>query len=592
MQTLANLLTATPASSADAAGERASVPDSFDHEESPFQDVMSQAMGTAGTPAAAAKPAAGSAEDATPADVTDATSFDAANATSADAANAFASAVMARHQAGQMLSPAALVTAAPPAPVLNLVQNTGGEKTGSKVSPKKSASDGDSSTKSSPGNAPLDVTLQLDNAQNLPIQLLAPALSSYLVTTARGSGGTAGATGATGSLGNVLAALSTGISAKLSAAGKEVSTAAVSSAMSSRAGAEVETAKSPAAGTGANTAGLNSSGEAAEAAPGKLIVPAGPATAPVRKKEYSTAAVASALNAGPAPAKTAEAAAAAATSAKVAGTDLPPATAGSTPDTTETPANADGADNPAALGPVQVHGTLAAKQEVPMKNAENTIKVAGQGEKVLPGDLTSSGRANNLTARAASTTVAAPRNGASGANIIPLSAAPEHSVENASSGNTTSVSSLSDIRSRALDRTQEMVAQHAVRLVGSSADSLSVVINPGAGMQLSLQLKQGASGVEAQAVLQQGDYENLKQHWPDLQNRLEQRGIKLAPLGSDENAMSFANQNRGQQSRQQPEETALMASAFAEFSLAGPMTAVPAQPALAALSGGGWQTWA
>ena len=72
-----------------------------------------------------------------------------------------------------------------------------------------------------------------------------------------------------------------------------------------------------------------------------------------------------------------------------------------------------------------------------------------------------------------------------------------------------------------------------MRVNDVGTDSLQVVIKPGAGTQLSLELRQHGGGVEVQAALQQGDFKHLSQHWPELQQRLEQRGIRLAPLTDD-----------------------------------------------------------
>ena len=194
------------------------------------------------------------------------------------------------------------------------------------------------------------------------------------------------------------------------------------------------------------------------------------------------------------------------------------------------------------------HGTLAAKQDVPMQKTENTIKVAGQNEKVLPGNMISSARGNNLSARALSVAPANTHTTESGSNIIPISSISERNTNTTSALDSIPVSNLAEIRTRALDRTHDMMSLQAVRMVDSKMDSLSVVIKPGAGMQLSLQLKQNSDGIQAQATLQHGDFTDLNQHWPELQQRLEQRGIKLAPLTSDESAMTFTSQSGSQQS--------------------------------------------
>jgi hypothetical protein len=248
----------------------------------------------------------------------------------------------------------------------------------------------------------------------------------------------------------------------------------------------------------------------------------------------------------------------------------------------------------APVAPATTHGTSAAKQDVPMKNAEQTNKVAGlasPGEKVLPSDTATVGRAEVLPGRGSSIPVSA--------RVQPLEmisatapAMPDNTVRSTGPADATAVA-FSDHRSQTLDRTQDLMTLHASRLVDAKTDSLQVVIKPDAGTQLSLELRQRGGGIEAQAVLQKGDFENLKQHWPELQQRLEQRGIKLAPLTNTENQTSGSgSQGFKQPSGQPAEREPLLAGAFAGFVPVGAMTNLPAEPAGQAASSRGWQTWA
>jgi hypothetical protein len=149
-----------------------------------------------------------------------------------------------------------------------------------------------------------------------------------------------------------------------------------------------------------------------------------------------------------------------------------------------------------------------------------------------------------------------------------------------------------DSHARMVDRTHDMVAVHATRLVNAGLDSLQVVIKPGAGMQLSLELRQHGNSVEAQAVLQQGDFNRLNEHWPELQQRLEQRGIRLAPLTGENTASSgdtsnFNHQPRPDRSRMDDLET----TTFVGSSLAGvPLPAMSTtNPSPATRN---WESWA
>jgi hypothetical protein len=80
----------------------------------------------------------------------------------------------------------------------------------------------------------------------------------------------------------------------------------------------------------------------------------------------------------------------------------------------------------------------------------------------------------------------------------------------------------------------------------------------------------------------------LSQHWPELQQRLEQRGIKLAPLGGEAN-FSTAGDGSFQQDQASREEAAQQASAFAEFASAGFAGGATARLAVAH---DGWESWA
>jgi hypothetical protein len=253
--------------------------------------------------------------------------------------------------------------------------------------------------------------------------------------------------------------------------------------------------------------------------------------------------------------------------------------------------------NPAAAAAptasAKPHGTSVAKQDVPMKNTEQTNKVAGPGEKVLPGDAIPVARENNLPGRASSLPVSA-RVVLPETNVATVSTAADSPVRSAGSVEVAAaISNVTDIRSQALERTHDLMALHATRLVGSSSDSLQVVIKPDAGTQLSLELRQRGGGIEAQAVLQSGDLENLKQHWPELQQRLEQRGIKLAPLTSAEN---FASWSGSQGFKHQPDQPAerepIFSGAFAGFVPAAVVNNLPDEPAIQTASSRGWQTWA
>ena len=145
--------------------------------------------------------------------------------------------------------------------------------------------------------------------------------------------------------------------------------------------------------------------------------------------------------------------------------------------------------------------------------------------------------------------------------------------------------SLAEARLQTVERTHDLVSAHALRLVESNADSMSVVLKPGGGTELSLELRQRNGVVEAQAYLSQGDHQFLNQHWADLQSRLELRGVKLGPLGGEDSFTSGGNFSQ-QQAPSRDEETE-RAAAFAEFAaVSGGATA------RSATGTSGWESWA
>jgi len=233
-------------------------------------------------------------------------------------------------------------------------------------------------------------------------------------------------------------------------------------------------------------------------------------------------------------------------------------------------------------------GTGVAIVDLPMKNTQKANKVAGLAGKVLPGDAALPATAKVLPNSALGAPVRATDNSSTDSNFIQPMPAAVATVD-FSTAPAAAVPAFMEARLRNLERTHDMVALHAVRLVESQTDTLSVVIKPGAGTELSLQLRQRDGGVEAHAVLQRGDFQLMNQHWPELQQRLEQRGIKLAPLGSETNFSTDNGSSFKQHQQASQEAEAQKASAFAEFALAGRALGATARLAVGV---SGWESWA
>ena len=137
------------------------------------------------------------------------------------------------------------------------------------------------------------------------------------------------------------------------------------------------------------------------------------------------------------------------------------------------------------------------------------------------------------------------------------------------------------------------MALHAIRLVDSKLESVRVVIKPGADLQLSLDMRQRGDAIDARVVLQRGDFGHLNQHWPELQQRLEQRGIRLAPLAGSENSAT----DSGAKGFQQPQHEyanpdLVLASAFDGFVPASSSIPSTTPSTVSATALRGWETWA
>lgn len=242
-----------------------------------------------------------------------------------------------------------------------------------------------------------------------------------------------------------------------------------------------------------------------------------------------------------------------------------------------------------ANGLPQDLGTSAAQQETSMKKPEKTQKTADLLEQNLPG-------AGTIAAGHTEPRAAEGHSAGSTGDFEKIAATASMSEADKVNGSQTSApaaaasATTDDARLRSLERTHDLVAMHALRLTQSGNDTLRVVIEPGSGTRLSLELRLNNGAIEAQGVLNQGDFNFLSSHWPELQQQLEPRGIHLAdlqcPTGSAMDQRS-SQQTGGQSSEEQPPR-----SAFAEFAFDGSMKDSPAGRKGRLKTYAGWETWA
>jgi hypothetical protein len=213
-----------------------------------------------------------------------------------------------------------------------------------------------------------------------------------------------------------------------------------------------------------------------------------------------------------------------------------------------------------------------------MNQAAKTNKIAGQTEKVLPGSVASASRPNPSSLSSSQTVqVAAAANPATPDNANTVSSGP---VEAAA------VTLNDDLRTRTLERTQDLVTLNATRLSDTGNNSMQVVIKPDAGTQLSLELRQQGGTIQVQAVLQQGDFNHLSQQWPELQQRLDQRGIQLAPLTDDGTPANSSGSETFQEKQNQS------TNVVPELTLVEAPTGLFTSEPMSTSAHQGWETWA
>ena len=242
--------------------------------------------------------------------------------------------------------------------------------------------------------------------------------------------------------------------------------------------------------------------------------------------------------------------------------------------------------------PQSSDGTVAAKQDATMKMAAKKTNFSDARQK-LPGAATVPA-GENLPVRSERAAATAPAKNrgepvsAVGAGI-PANAAAAKVV----SSEATDLPHLVPANGPFVQRAQELVSLQVMRLHETGADELRVVIKPDTGTQLSLNLQQRNGSVEVQAVLDRGNFDLLNRHWPELQQQLEARGVRVAPLSSAEHFFGGGSQGF----RQPTTHNGQHSGDDAELAEA-PATLVPGLPTATATASASatlarnWETWA
>jgi len=234
-------------------------------------------------------------------------------------------------------------------------------------------------------------------------------------------------------------------------------------------------------------------------------------------------------------------------------------------------------------------GTSGAKQEMSMKKAEKVQKTADLSQQNLPSEgAVTAGQTDPKASQAPLTSPLADL------DKVALATSGGH-IEDKLAGSVETVSNpvnaaTADARLTSLERTHDLVAMHALRLSQSGNDSLRVVLEPGGGTRLSIDLRFSNGGIQAEALLHRGDFNFLNTHWAELQQRLEPRGVHLGDLKCSD--QSGGGQEQFKSPGRQSTEERPNRSAFAEFALDDEMSDSPAARRARTKTHVGWETWA
>ena len=232
----------------------------------------------------------------------------------------------------------------------------------------------------------------------------------------------------------------------------------------------------------------------------------------------------------------------------------------------------------------QADGTSAAQVVAVMKKVEKQDEFAAP-EKEMPGDQA-------LSPTSGLGTVHASRADLHESFVAFAASADESTVPRTAPVSEASLVNLTaDHRISALERTHDVIAMHALRLRTANAESIQIVIKPGGGLELSLELQRREGAIEARAAMQAGDFNHLNRHWADLQQRLEVRGIKLAPLTCADQFLNNSANNFQQQRERTSRNEAAMAEAFPPIVPAA-ASVITTAPQAARSTGRGWESWA
>lgn len=232
------------------------------------------------------------------------------------------------------------------------------------------------------------------------------------------------------------------------------------------------------------------------------------------------------------------------------------------------------------------HGTLVAQLENRVKNSEKTAEIAPAAEQKMP--------VRDVLRRAVAEVSRAES-----------FQADTHADQILNANFASEARETIPVKSLQAAHLVESIRTEVTTLRQSSDTTMTVVLRPDSGTQLSLNLSIGRDGaVHAQARCERGDFQTLQAQWPQLQQSLAAHGIRIADLANQNNtqqqnhrsAEAFQNPDRGQSQQQQRNDRDLPSFedqfTASKSKISSAKTSPQPQPPARANATRRWQSWA
>jgi hypothetical protein len=235
----------------------------------------------------------------------------------------------------------------------------------------------------------------------------------------------------------------------------------------------------------------------------------------------------------------------------------------------------------------QTLGTAGAKQHDNMKKSDNPPQIAVRHEQKLPGNNpTGFGR----SVRAGGERQSQASSGLGQVDVLASTTVTSNGPAVAANSPVAAPSGTghgTEAQLQQLERTHDLVALHAIRFRASGTDTMRVVVEPGQGIRLTIEMKRQDGEIAAQALLQGGDFDYLSSHWAELQQRLEPQGVHLSAL--ENSVQSTADKNTSDHPKRRGGQDS--GKSLNDFVFGGAMTESPVK-GLRRKTHRGWETWA